>query len=254
MSAADVIVLVAAGVAAGLTGSVAGLASLFSYPALLAVGLEPLTANVTNSVSLIFATIGAVAGSRPELAGQGRRVRPLAFAGLAGGIAGAVLLLSTPSDAFEKIVPFLIAAGSIAILVRRPILDAAEHEHGLRRRHDPRVLLACTGLIGVYSGYFGAGGGVMMLALFLWAMTDPLPRANAFKNLVLGTANGAAAVLFVFFGDVRWSAVVPLGAGVLVGARFGPIVVRRVPTTPLRVVIALAGIGLAIKLALDAFT
>ena len=250
MSAADVILLVVAGVGAGLTGSVAGLASLFSYPALLAVGLAPVTANVTNSVSLIFATVGAVAGSRPELAGQSRRVRPLALAGLAGGITGAVLLLSTPSAAFEKIVPFLIAAGSIAILVRRPILDAAEHEH---RRHDPRVVLACTGLIGVYGGYFGAGGGVMMLALFLWAMTDPLPRANAFKNLVLGTANGAAAVLFVFFGDVRWSAVVPLGAGVLVGARLGPIVVRRVPPTPLRVGIAIAGFALAAKLAIDAF-
>jgi len=250
VSAADVLLLVVAGVAAGLTGSVAGLASLFSYPALLAVGLAPITANVTNSVSLIFATVGAVAGSRPELAGQGRRIRPLALAGLAGGIVGAVLLLATPSSAFEKIVPFLIAAGSVAILVRRPILDAAEHEH---RRHDRRVLLACTGLIGIYSGYFGAGGGVMMLALFLWAMADPLPRANAFKNLVLGTANGIAALLFVFLGDVRWSAVVPLGAGVLVGARLGPIVVRRVPPTPLRIVISVAGLGLATKLAVDAF-
>jgi uncharacterized protein len=250
VSAADVILLVVAGVAAGLTGSVAGMASLFSYPTLLAVGLSPVTANVTNSVALIFSTVGAVAGSRPELSGQGRRVRPLALAGLAGGIAGGVLLLSTPSEAFEKIVPFLIAAASVAILVRRPLVAAAEHDH---RRHGRRVLIAGTGLIGVYGGYFGAGGGVMMLALFLWALADPLPRANAFKNVVLGTANGAAAVLFVFFGDVRWSAVVPLGAGVLVGGRLGPIVVRRVPSTPLRVVIAVAGIGLATKLAVDAF-
>jgi uncharacterized protein len=250
VSAADVVLLVAAGVAAGLTGSVAGLASLFSYPALLAVGLAPVTANVTNSVALIFSTVGAVAGSRPELAGQGRRVRPLALAGLAGGITGGVLLLSTPAEAFEKIVPFLIAAGSVAILARRPIIDAAEHEH---RHRDPRVVIACTGLIGVYGGYFGAGGGVMMLALFLWAMTDPLPRANAFKNLVLGAANGAAALLFVFLGDVRWSAVIPLGAGVLVGARLGPIVVRRVPPTTLRVGIGIAGLGLATKLAINAF-
>jgi hypothetical protein len=250
VSAADVVLLVAAGVAAGLTGSVAGLASLFSYPALLAVGLPPLTANVTNSVALIFSTVGAVAGSRPELAGQGHRIRPLALAGLVGGITGGVLLLSTPAEAFEKIVPFLIAGASIAILVRRPLVTAAAHEH---HPHDRRALLVGTGIIGVYGGYFGAGGGVMMLALFLWAMTDPLPRANAFKNLVLGSANGAAAVLFVLAGDVRWSAVIPLGAGVLVGGRLGPIVVRRVPPTPLRVVIAIAGFGLAIKLAIDAF-
>jgi uncharacterized membrane protein YfcA len=250
VSAADVVLLVVAGVGAGLSGSTAGLASLFSYPALLAVGLDPVTANVTNSVALIFSTIGAVAGSGPELTGQAQRVRPLALAGLAGGIVGAVLLLSTPSEAFEKIVPFLIAGASIAILARRPLVTAAEHEH---RRHDRRVLFAGTALIGVYGGYFGAGGGVMMLALFLWAMADPLPRANAFKNVVLGTANGVAAVLFVFFGDVRWSAVIPLGAGVLVGGRLGPIVVRRVPPTPLRIVIALAGLGLAIKLAVDAY-
>jgi uncharacterized membrane protein YfcA len=250
VSAADVLLLVVAGLGAGLTGSVAGLASLFSYPALLAVGLPPVTANVTNSVALIFSTVGAVSGSRPELAGQFRRVRPLALAGLVGGLTGGVLLLSTPSDAFERIVPFLIAAASIAILVRRPILDVAEHEH---RHRDPRVVFAGTGVIGVYGGYFGAGGGVMMLALFLWAMADPLPRANAFKNVVLGTANGVAALLFVFFGDVRWSAVIPLGAGVLVGGRLGPIVVRRVPATPLRFVIAIAGLFLALKLALDAF-
>ena len=111
MSVADVILLVAAGVGAGLTGSTAGLASLFSYPALLAVGLAPITANVTNSVALIFSSIGSVAGSRPELAGQSRRVRPLAWAALAGGTVGAILLLATPSESFEKIVPFLLAGG-----------------------------------------------------------------------------------------------------------------------------------------------
>jgi uncharacterized membrane protein YfcA len=249
VSAADVMLLVVAGVGAGLAGSTAGLASLFSYPALLAVGLAPVTANVTNSVALIFSTIGAVAGSRPELHRQAGRVRPLALAGLTGGVLGAVLLLSTPSDAFEKIVPFLILAASIAILIRRPLVSAAVHD---RRRHDRRALLAGTALIGVYGGYFGAGAGVMMLALFLWAMPDPLPRTNAFKNVALGTANGVAAILFVFFGDVRWSAVVPLGAGVLIGGRLGPVVVRRVPPTPLRAAIAVAGLGLAVKLALDA--
>jgi uncharacterized protein len=251
VSAGDVLLLVVAGLGAGLTGSIAGLASLFSYPALLAVGLPPLTANVTNSVALIFSTVGAVAGSRPELAGQSHRVRPLALAGLVGGLTGGVLLLSTPSEAFEKIVPFLIAGASVAILVRRPLVTAAVHEH---RPHDRRAVLVGTGVIGIYGGYFGAGGGVMMLALFLWALPDPLPRANAFKNLVLGTANGIAAMLFVLAGDVEWSAVLPLGAGVLVGGRLGPIVVRRVPPTPLRIVVAIAGIGLAIKLGLDAFS
>ena len=112
MTWSDAAFLAAAGVAGGLTGSIAGLASVATYPALLIVGLPPVTANVTNSVALIFSTVGAVSGSRPELAGQFRRVRPLALAGLVGGLTGGVLLLSTPSDAFERIVPFLIAAAS----------------------------------------------------------------------------------------------------------------------------------------------
>jgi uncharacterized protein len=250
VSAADVILLVVAGVGAGLTGSTAGLASLFSYPALLAVGLPPVTANVTNSVALIFSSIGSVAGSRPELAGQSRRLRPLAWAALAGGTVGAVLLLATPSESFEKIVPFLLAGASVAILTRRRLVaEAVSSGH----HHDRRAVVIGVGVIGIYGGYFGAGAGVMILALLLWATSEPLPRANAIKNVVLGVANGVAALIFVSAGDVRWSAVIPLGAGVLIGARLGPIVVRRAPPTILRVVIGLAGLGLAAKLAVDAF-
>jgi len=250
VSAADVILLVVAGVGAGLTGSTAGLASLFSYPALLAVGLPPVTANVTNSVALIFSSIGAVAGSRPELAGQSRRLRPLAWAALAGGTVGAILLLATPSESFEKIVPFLLAGASVAILTRRRLVaEAVSSGH----HHDRRAVVVGVGVIGIYGGYFGAGAGVMILALLLWATSEPLPRANAIKNVVLGVANGVAALIFVSAGDVRWSAVIPLGAGVLVGARLGPIVVRRAQPTILRVVIGFAGLGLAVKLAIDAF-
>jgi hypothetical protein len=250
VSAADVLFLVAAGIGAGLTGTTAGLASLFSYPALLAVGLPPVTANVTNTVSLVCASVGAVTASGPELHGQGRRVRPLALAALAGGITGGLLLLATPSESFEKIVPFLIAIASLAILGRRELVAEATHHAQHQRR---RGVIIGTGVIGIYGGYFGAGAGVMMLALFLWATPEPLPRANAIKNVVLGVANGVAALAFVLFGDVRWSAVVPLGIGLLIGGRLGPIVVRRVPERPLRVVIAIAGLGLATKLAIDAF-
>ena len=94
----------------------------------------------------------------------------------------------------------------------------------------------------------------MILALLLWATTEALPRANAIKNVVLGVANGVAALIFVSVGDVRWSAVVPLGAGVLIGARLGPIVVRRRRPPCCASSSALAGLGLAVKLGIDAFT
>jgi uncharacterized membrane protein YfcA len=244
------LLLVLAGVGAGLTGSVAGLASLVSYPAVLAAGLPPVSANVTNTVALVCSSVGSVTASGPELAGQGRRLRRLAVAGAIGGIAGAALLLVTPAESFERIVPFLIAGASVAILVRRRLVEAVEHEPGV---HDGRATTVGVAVVGVYGGYFGAGAGVMLLALLLWATAEPLPRANAAKNVVLGVANGIAAVAFAVLGDVRWSVVLPLGLGLLAGGRLGPLVVRRVDATWLRVVIAAAGLGLAVKLGVDAY-
>ena len=240
--------LVLAGVGGGLSGSVAGLASLVSYPALLSVGLPPVTANITNTVALVFSSTGSIWGSRPDLVGQRARVRQLALAGVLGGAAGAALLLLTPADSFERTVPWLIGIASLAILARRRLVDAAAS--AADHRVGPGVVLG-VGAVGVYGGYFGAGAGVMLLALLLFATGDPLPRCNAVKNVVLGLANGVAAVAFVLFGDVRWSVVPPLGLGLLIGGRLGPIVVRRSNPGVVRVVIAVAGVGLAVKLHLD---
>lgn len=248
MTAGEALLLVCAGVGAGLCGSIAGLASLVSYPALLAVGLPPVTANVTNTVALVFSSTGSIIGSRPDLVGQRARVRQLAVAGMAGGAVGGALLLLTSAESFERLVPWLIGGASLAILARRKLVEVAAVEH--QPRMGPGTVLA-VGLVGVYGGYFGAGAGVMLLALMLWATAEPLPRCNAVKNVVLGLANGIAAVAFAIFGPVRWDLVLPLGIGLLVGGRLGPVVVRRAPQGPLRVTIAVAGIGLAVKLALD---
>ena len=252
MSALEVALLVLAGVAAGLVGSVAGLASLFSYPALLATGIPPLTANVTNTVALAFSSIGSVSASRPELAGQRRRLVPLCAVALLGGVTGAVLLLLTPSAAFEKLVPFLIAGASAAILVQRPPreLAAAGARHPQR---DSRWLVVGAFGVSVYGGYFGAAAGVLLLALVLLGTGEGLPRSNAVKNVVLGVANSVAALGYAFFADVDWLAALPLAIGFLVGGSLGPGVVRRVPQTALRRLIALAGLGLAAVLALDAY-
>jgi uncharacterized protein len=238
-----------AGVGAGLTGSMAGLASLISYPALLAVGLSPVGANVSNTVALVFSSVGSVWGSRPELIDQRDRARRLGAIGVVGGLAGALLLLGTPAGAFAIVVPWLIGIASVAILIkpnRGPWAPTGAHQPSWRL--DVGVFL-----IGVYGGYFGAAAGVLLLALLLVVTTESLARSNAMKNVVLGVANGAAAVLFVVFGPVRWTAVVPLALGCLVGGRVGPVIVRRVPAAPLRAVIACAGLGLAIHLGLDAY-
>ena len=246
--------LVVAGIGAGLTGSIAGLASLISYPALLAVGIPPVTANVTNTVALVLNSVGAVSASRPELTGQARRLLPLAGAAVLGGTTGAALLLLTPAGAFERVVPFLIAAASATILVQRPPRELAAEGAAHHPDHrDPRWLPLGTFAIGIYGGYFGAAAGVVLLAMFLLGTGETLPRGNAMKNLVLGVANAVAAVGFIVFSSLAWSAALPLAIGLFTGGRLGPRVVRRAPQTALRRVIAIAGLGLAVHLGIQAF-
>ena len=238
--------LVAAGFGGGLAGSVAGLASLVSYPSLLAVGVPAISANVSNTVALVASSVGSVTGSVPELRGQRARARRLGVVALAGGATGSALLLLTPRSTFVRLVPFLIAAGAVAVLLPVRKLHPVDTPPTF-------ALLAGVFVIGIYGGYFGAGAGVIMLAVLMMATGETLARSNAMKNLLLGVANGVAACAFALFGPVRWLAVLPLAAGFFLGGRLGPIVVRRVPATPIRVLISLAGIGLAVHLALDAF-
>jgi hypothetical protein len=253
VSVLEWVLLVLAGVGAGLAGSVAGLASLVSYPALLATGLPPVTANVTNTVALVLTSVGSISASRPELAGQGRRLAPLVGAGALGGTAGAALLLLTPAEAFEKAVPWLIGGAALAILLQRPPGELAAEGRRAHGRRDPWWLALGTGVVAVYGGYFGAAAGVLLLALMLLGTGERLPRGNAFKNVVLGTANAVAAVGFVVLSPVAWSAALPLALGCLAGGRLGPRVVRRAPQTALRRLIAVAGLALAVVLAADAY-
>jgi uncharacterized membrane protein YfcA len=253
VSGADLLLLAGAGLVGGLCGSIAGLASLASYPALLAVGLGPITANVSNTVALVFGSVGSTWGSRPELRGQAPRVRTLAVAAVAGGAVGAGLLLLTPSATFEKLAPWLIAAASLAILLRPRVRGATdEASHGARGGAGAG-LAGGVFLIAIYGGYFGAAAGVMLLALMLVATSDTLARSNALKNVVLGIANAAAAVGFALLGPVHWAAVVPLAAGLLAGGRLGPVVVRHADAAVLRALIGAAGLALAVKLAVDAY-
>jgi uncharacterized membrane protein YfcA len=254
MSALEFGFLVVAGIAAGLTGSIAGLASLISYPALLATGIPPVTANVTNTVSLVLNGVGSVSASRPELTGQSRRLLPLMLTAVLGGATGAVLLLLTPSAAFERIVPFLIAGASAAILVQRSprelAVEGARHHPG---HDDPWWLALGTFVVAIYGGYFGAAAGVLLLAMYLLGTGEGLPRGNALKNVVLGVANSVAALAYVVFASIAWSAALPLALGFFAGGRIGPRIVRRAPQAALRRLIALAGLGLAIHLGVQAY-
>lgn len=249
MTVIEALVLLVGGVIAGIAGAGAGLASLVSYPVLLATGLPPFVANVTNSVALTLTTVGALAGSRPELRGQSDRVRRYALVSAAGGVVGAVLLLTTPEEIFGYLVPWLIGVASLALLAR-PWLQRL-HANRLHAGHP--AVTAGLAIGAVYSGYFGAGAGVLVLALLAAVIADSIPRLNALKNAVVGASNILAAISFAVFGPVEWLSVLPLSAGCFLGGLVAPWIVRRIPDTPLRIGIGLLGLGLAVKLGIDAY-
>ena len=244
-----VALLFVAGLGGGLTGSIAGLASVSTYPALLFVGLPPVAANVTNTVALVFNGVGSIWGSLPELRGQRAVLTRLVPAAAVGGAAGAALLLSIPAEGFEKAVPVLIAASAVLIaLPRRERVEGTPVGRAQKILRAVAIVAIC-----VYGGFFGAAAGVLLLALFLATGSQSLAHANSTKNVVLATSNSVAAVVFIVFAPVSWPAVVPLGIGCLIGSRLGPVIVRRAPATPLRLLIAVAGLALAVELGMDAY-
>jgi uncharacterized protein len=243
---ARTVLLLGAGALAGIVGSAGGTASLISYPALLAAGIPPLPANVTNAVAFVAVWPGSALGSRPELRGQGPWLRRWAPLIVAGSAAGAALLLATPAGVFGRVVPFLLAFAALALLLQ-PKVSAwlARRPAGRGRR-----LLLPGGLIAAsaYDGYWGAGAGVLTLALLMITSGHPFARSNALKNMILGIADLTCCVVFIVCWRIDWAAVVPMAAGLAAGGAIGPAITRRIPGQLLRVVAALAGLGLAIRL------
>ena len=249
VSLAAILVLFGAGTLAGVASTVASLASVVSYPVLLALGLPPVTANMTNTVALVFTGAGAAAGSRQELAGQGRLIRRLSPLAVLGGAAGAALLLLTPASAFEAVAPVLIGCASLLLIVQPKIRGMTARPGG----EHSWPLRGALAAVAVYVGYFGAAAGILLLAVLTAMLDQPLARVNAVKNVLNGFANAVAAVAFALFGPVRWAAAAPLAAGFLAGGWIGPALVRRIPGQALRIAIGVGGVILAVRLGLAAY-
>ena len=241
--------LLAAGTLGGIFSTVVSIASLVTYPALLALGVPPLSANMTNTVSLVLTGAGSVVSSRPELAGQGRRVIRLGIVTALGGGAGAAVLLLSPASTFTVVVPVLIGGASLVLLLQPRIKRLAPSADGESRLAHGVALFA----VAMYVGYFGAAAGVLLLVVLSTMISESLVRVNAVKNAVSGAANATASVCFALFGDVRWEFVAPLAAGFLIGGWIGPKIARRLPAGPFRVIVSLCGIGLAVRLGVSAY-
>ncbi len=231
-----------AGIGSGLAGYLTGLASLISYPALLAVGLPPVLANTTNTVGVAAIGIGSTARSYQLFLGRPRRGLALALGtALLGGIIGSALLLLGGDHVFGAIVPWLIALASVALLMS-PRLRA------MRGGESPRAAAIALLVLCVYCGYFGAGAGTMYMAVMMILTSESFGTHLAMKSLILSVTNLTASVVFIALGHVDWPAAIALGGGSLVGGMLGPTVQRWIPETWLRVVVAICGLGLAVWL------
>ncbi len=243
----------AAGIGAGTINTIVGSGTLITFPVLLATGLPPVTANVSNTLGLVPGSLSGAIGYRKELRGQRARVLRLGSVSLVGGLAGAVLLLTLPSDSFDTIVPVLIGL-ALVLVVLQPRLAAA-----LRRRQDAAggdpghpdggpALLGGMLLSSAYGGYFGAAQGVLYVGLMGLLLQDDLQRINAVKNVIAAMVNGIAAVVFLFVAEFDWTAVLLIAAGSTIGGQLGAKVGRRLSPTVLRGVIVTVGLLAIVQL------
>ncbi|MER7671205.1 sulfite exporter TauE/SafE family protein [Kitasatospora sp. NPDC096128] len=248
----EAIAVLVAGVGAGMINVIVGSGTLITFPVLLAVGIPPVTANVSNSFGLVPGSLSGVFGYRRELVGQGRRLRRLGTASLLGGLLGALLLIELPKGAFDAIVPALILLALVLVVVQPRVAKAV----AARRRADGDpdggpVLLAGVFLTGIYGGYFGAAQGVLLMALMGMLLQEELQRINAVKNALALIVNGVAALFFLFTSTVNWTAAGLIAAGSLVGGLIGAKVGRRLPPAALRGVIVVVGLAAVTKLLLS---
>jgi len=248
MSVLDALIIVAAGLAAGMMNTIVGAGSLITFPTLLALGYAPVTANVSNTVGVLWGSVSGAIGYRRELRGQRRRVLVLGSASLMGGIVGGVLLLTLPSSVFRGVVPVLILVACGLVIVQPMLSRWVASRRRKPVEHGGAALYVGIFVTGVYGGYFGAAQGVILLALLGIFIADNLQRLNAVKNVLALVANGVAAVLFVFFADVAWLVVVVIAVGSVLGAQLGAHVGRRLPASALRGLIVVVGLVAAVKL------
>ncbi|MEU5940403.1 sulfite exporter TauE/SafE family protein [Micromonospora sp. NPDC047548] len=240
MDLSHAVLLLAAGLAAGTVNAVAGGGSLITFPALIAAGLPPVPANVTNSVSVCPGYLASVAGSRGDLP-PARRLAALAPTTIIGTIVGCLLLLATPARAFELVVPFLVLGATAVLAFQDPLRRLVGHPRDLSPRRRTVTVQAMVGLGAVYGGYFGAALGVMLVAGLALVLDATLARVTAIKNLLSALVGLTTVVVFALFGPVNWAAVAVVAPATLVGGYAGARLVRRLPPVVLKTLIVAFG-------------
>ena len=248
MSGLDFVLVGFAAVAAGVINALAGGGTLITFPTLLAMGISPITANVTNTVALCPGFIGGILAQLKDLTGQRRRFWIFLSTSAAGGLIGSILLLRTGERAFQALLPYLIllASSLIAVqgLIRVRFLRLSIQQEAKPKPEIWAVLM--VGLAAIYGGYFGVAMSVVVLSLLGWLINDNLTRLNAIKQTVAFGANGAAAVVFIFSGRIVWLIALVMAAGALIGGTLGGRLAGHIKPDTLRWTVVSIGIVLAV--------
>lgn len=239
MDVAHLALIALAALAGGAVNAIAGGGSLITFPVLLAAGLPAVTASMTNTVAMCPGYLGATFAQRAQLEGQGGRAWRLLPLSIAGSLAGSYILLQTTERAFQTLVPFLLVFAALLLALQgrlRKLLAGRAHA-----KHSVAFAVVPIGAAAVYGAYFGAGMGVMILAVLAVVIDDTLVRANALKQLLSLVINVCAAIVFVVVGTIDWTVALAIAIGSLVGGVIGGQLVSRIPEAVLRwTVIAVA--------------
>ena len=241
MDVGQVLLVALVGVAAGAVNGVVGSGTLLTYPLLLSMGLPPVIANGSNTVGLSFGGVSAAVAYREELRPRARVLVVPTILAMVGGAIGAMLVVRLPPEVFEFVVPWLIV-GAVLLVAFQPLIGRQLQRMKHHPHHAARELPLWTTLVGIYAGYFGAGQGVMYMAILGLRYDDDIQQVNAAKNLFAPLGNIAAALVFIWSGMLSWPYAVAIFFGSLVGAYYGARFARRIPTAVLRAIIIVIGL------------
>ncbi|WP_323792292.1 sulfite exporter TauE/SafE family protein [Nocardioides sp.] len=249
MTGLEAALILLAGIGAGTINTVVGSGTLITFPTLLAFGVPPVTANVSNNIGLVPGSWTGAYGYRRELVGQRPLVLRLLSASVLGAGIGAVLLLVLPDSAFEAVVPVLIGLGVVLVVVQPRLARRVAARAVLRERtgapvreHEGRWVWPTVLGTGIYGGYFGAAQGVLLMGVLGVGVPQDIQRNNAVKNVLAGAVNTVAGVIFVVVADVDWAIVGLIAVGATMGGLIGARVGRRLPPIVLRTVIVVVGV------------
>lgn len=235
-----------AAIAAGLINALAGGGTLITFPVLMAIGLPPVSANVTNTVALCPGYLGGTIAQSGDLGNQKKRLWIVLPAGIFGGLVGGILLLKTGEKLFTEMVPFLILLASTLLAVQTPVRRwlSRRQENGTSKNISESWTFFPIFLAAIYGGYFGAGLSVIILAVLGLILNDSITRLNALKQGIAFVANIAAAVFFVFSGQVNWLVAIVMACGALLGGAIGGRLASKIKPNLLRLMVVLIGFSI----------